>query len=100
MRPYVDGYFLLSLVQSERFVKVVLDNCTGTSYPAINANDLAEIEVAAPSDESEAQKIGTIFRSIDNLITLHQRQAIVYAVIRSIRKVILAERQYFAPPMV
>ena len=72
MRPYVDGYFLLSLVQSERFVKVVLDNCTGTSYPAINANDLAEIEVAAPSDESEAQKIGTIFRSIDNLITLHQ----------------------------
>ena len=74
MRPYVDGYFLLSLVQSERFVKVVLDNCTGTSYPAINANDLAEIEVAAPSDESEAQKIGAIFRSIDNLITLHQRE--------------------------
>ncbi len=74
MRPYVDGYFLLSLVQSERFVKVVLDNCTGTSYPAINANDLAEIEVAAPSDESEAQKIGTIFRSIDNLITLQQRE--------------------------
>ena len=74
MRPYVDGYFLLSLVQSERFVKVVLDNYTGTSYPAINANDLAEIEVAAPSDESEAQKIGTIFRSIDNLITLHQRK--------------------------
>ena len=74
MRPYVDGYFLLSLLQSERFVKVVLDNCTGTSYPAINANDLAEIEVAAPSDESEAQRIGTIFRSIDNLITLHQRE--------------------------
>ena len=79
MRPYVDGYFLLSLVQSERFVKVVLDNCTGTSYPAINANDLAEIEVAAPSDESEAQKIGTIFRSIDNLITLHQRECISFA---------------------
>ena len=78
MRPYVDGYFLLSLLQSERFVKVVLDNCTGTSYPAINANDLAEIEVAAPSDESEAQRIGTIFRSIDNLITLHQRKCISF----------------------
>ena len=74
MRPYVDGYFLLSLVQSDRFVKVVLDNCTGTSYPAINANDLAEIEVSAPLDENEAQKIGTIFRNIDNLITLHQRK--------------------------
>lgn len=74
MRPYVDGYFLLGLVQSDRFVKVVLDNCTGTSYPAINANDLAEIEVAAPLDENEAQKIGTIFRNIDHLITLHQRK--------------------------
>ena len=86
MRPYVDGYFLLSLVQSERFVKVVLDNCTGTSYPAINANDLAEIEVAAPSDESEAQKIGTIFRSIDNLITLHQRK---YEKLHNIKKSML-----------
>ena len=86
MRPYVDGYFLLSLVQSERFVKVVLDNCTGTSYPAINANDLAEIEVAAPSNESEAQKIGTIFRSIDNLITLHQREL---EKLQSIKKALL-----------
>ena len=74
MRPFVDGYFLLSLVQSERFVKVVLDSCTGTSYPAINANDLAEIKVSVPSDKNEAHKIGTIFRSIDTLITLHQQE--------------------------
>ena len=74
LRPCVDGYFLLSLVQSERFVKVVLDNCTGTSYPVINANDLAKIEVAAPSDENEAHKIGMYFRNLDYLITLHQRE--------------------------
>lgn len=74
MRPYVDGYFLFSLVQSDCFVKVVLDNCTGTSYPAINANDLAEIEVISPLDENETQKIGAIFHSIDSLITLHQRK--------------------------
>ena len=92
MRPYVDGYFLLSLVQSERFVKVVLDNCTGTSYPAINANDLAEIEVAAPSDESEAQKIGTIFRSIDNLITLHQRECISFTA-RAGRRILSANKK-------
>ena len=72
MRPFVDGYFMLSLVQSERFIKVVLDNCTGTSYPAINSNNLAEIEVYAPSNKKEDNKIGTIFRNIDNLITLHQ----------------------------
>lgn len=91
MRPYVDGYFLLSLVQSERFVKVVLDNCTGTSYPAINANDLAEIEVAAPSDESEAQKIGTIFRCIDNLITLHQCE---FQIVSKRRKARLRRRAF------
>ena len=74
MRPFVDGYFLLSLVQSERFVKIVLDNCTGTSYPAINANDLAEIEVATPIDKREYFQLGIFFRHLDHLITLHQRE--------------------------
>ena len=72
LRPFIDGYFLLSLVQNGQFVKTVLDNCTGTSYPAINANDLAEIEVFSPKDEQEHHQIGTYFRNLDNLITLHQ----------------------------
>ena len=74
LRPFVDGYFLLSLVQNGQFVKTVLDNCTGTSYPAINANDLAEIEVFFPKDECEHHQIGTYFRNLDHLITLHQRK--------------------------
>ena len=74
MRPFVDGYFMLCLVQSERFIKIVLDNCTGTSYPSINSNNLEEIEVYAPLNKKEGNKIGTMFRSIDNLITLHQRK--------------------------
>ena len=74
LRPFVDGYFLLSLVQNGQFVKTVLDNCTGTSYPAINANDLAEIEVFFPKDECEHHQIGTYFRHLDHLITLHQRK--------------------------
>ena len=74
LRPFVDGYFLLSLVQNGQFVKTVLDNCTGTSYPAINANDLAEIEVFSPKDECEHHQIGEYFRNLDHLITLHQRK--------------------------
>ena len=58
-----------------------------------------ELSVDFPSLK-EQKAIGDFFRQLDNLITLHQRQTIVYAVIRSIRKVILVERQYFAPPMV
>ena len=74
LRPFVDGYFLLSLVQNGQFVKSVLDKCTGTSYPAINANDLAKIEMFFPKDECEHHQIGTYFRNLDSLITLHQRK--------------------------
>ena len=74
MRPYIDGHFLLDLVQTERFVKIVLDNCTGTSYPAINANDLSSIKITYPQCRNEQQTIGVFLASIDNLITLHQRK--------------------------
>ncbi|MDL5041960.1 restriction endonuclease subunit S [Heyndrickxia coagulans] len=74
LRPYGDGYFLLSLVQTEQFVKAVLDRCTGTSYPAINSNDLANMEVYVPSRGDEQILIGRLFKSVDHLITLHQRK--------------------------
>ncbi len=79
IRPTIDGYFLLSLMQNDSFVKSVLDRCTGTSYPAINANDLAELSIVIPSTNTEARKIGDLFRNIDNLITLHQRKCEVTA---------------------
>ena len=71
MRPYENGYFLISLVQTNLFVKSVLDRCTGTSYPAINSNDLADIKVHIPK-ETEQTQIGTFFAHLDNLITHHQ----------------------------
>ena len=74
MRPNIDGYFLLSFVQTDILVKAVLDSCTGTSYPAINANDLAEMEVRIPPLRHEQEQIGAYFRNLDNLITLHQRE--------------------------
>lgn len=74
MRPLVDGRFLLSLIQNESFVKTVLDNCTGTSYPAINSNDLANIEVYSSTESEEQRIIGSFFKGLDNLITLHQRK--------------------------
>ena len=74
MRPLVDGYFLLSLVQNEGVIKKVLDNCSGTSYPAINANVLSSIVVNSSSHRKEQIQIGCLFRRIDNLITLHQRK--------------------------
>lgn len=73
IRPFNEGSFLLGLVQRDRFVKVVLDHCTGTSYPAINSNVLAEIHVRVPNPE-EQNKIGRYFQELDKLIGLHQRK--------------------------
>ena len=72
LRSRLDSYFLLTLVQNDNFVKVVLDNCTGTSYPAINGSELGKITVQIPPNEVEANQIGKIFRRIDKSITLHQ----------------------------
>ena len=74
LRSKLDSYFLLTLVQNDNFVKVVLDNCTGTSYPAINGSELGKITVQIPSSEVEANQIGKVFRGIDKSITLHQRK--------------------------
>jgi type I restriction enzyme S subunit len=73
IRPFGDGSFLLGLVQGEGFLQTVLDNCTGTSYPAINSNTLAEILVCIPFPK-EQQKIGTYFRQMDKLIAQHGTQ--------------------------
>lgn len=72
LRSKLDSYFLLTLVQNDNFVKVVLDNCTGTSYPAINGSELGKITVQIPSNDEEANQIGKVFRGIDNIITIHQ----------------------------
>lgn len=91
--PLFTVYACYKKLQSE------LNAVQGTSIKGITKDELLAKTVMVPQ-YAEQQQIGAFLSQLDNLITLHQRQAIVYAVIRSIRKVILAERQYFAPPMV
>ena len=73
LRPNGDGCFLLSYLQTNKFVNVVLDNCTGTSYPAINSKDLSDIFISLPS-LPEQTAIGSFFQDIDQLISLQQRK--------------------------
>ena len=74
MRPYIDTAFLMSFLQNDSFVKIVLDNCTGTSYPAINSNDLSNLEISLPKSSEEQKKVGETIIKLDHLITLHQRK--------------------------
>ena len=94
-----DAEFVFQSTLSPSYEKYIRITSQRSGQPGVNAQEYGEYDLFAPSKE-EQQRIGHFLRGIDILITLHQRQAIVYAVIRSIRKVILAERQYFAPPMV
>ena len=73
LRPQGDSYFLLTLLQGENFVSRVMDRSTGTSYPAINSSDLGNIQVDVPT-EAEQVKIGSLFKSLDNLIAANQRK--------------------------
>ncbi|QGV05212.1 restriction endonuclease subunit S [Lactobacillus acetotolerans] len=74
LRPKKDSYFLLVLLQNNSFMRKVLGRCTGTSYPAINSKDLAQIKVSISDSIDEQKKIGNLFRNIDNTIALHQRK--------------------------
>ena len=74
LRPNCNSRYLLNLLQTDSFVNIVLNNCTGTSYPAINSSDLGNIYVTTTKNIREQTKIGEIFYRLDNLITHHQRQ--------------------------
>ncbi|MCS8608489.1 restriction endonuclease subunit S [Lactobacillus delbrueckii] len=74
LRPLIDGYFLLCLVQTKSFVRKVMNACTGTSYPAINSQDLAQIGVNIPINSKEQRLIGNLYKVIDNLIMLYQQK--------------------------
>lgn len=74
MRPTVDSYFLFNCIQEASFIAKVLDRCTGTGYPSINSNELANIEIKTPENKLEQQKIGNFFKHLDQIISLEQRK--------------------------
>ena len=100
----IDSDYLTVFFDTDRWHKGVAERAAegarNHGLLNISAEDFFDIDLSVPKDIVEQKQIGAFIRQLDHLITLHQRQTIVYAVIRSIRKVILAERQYFAPPMV
>ena len=74
IRPWINPYFLFNLLQTDSFVKRVLDNCTGTSYPAISSGVLSSMIVSISPSNNEREQIGLLFLKLDRTITLHQRK--------------------------
>ena len=46
----------------------------GTGQPLVKASELKEQRIPMPKCEDERKQIGTYFRNLDTLITLHQRK--------------------------
>lgn len=67
LRAKESSMYVFQLLHFDGFVNKVLVRCTGTSYPAINSNDLAKINVSVPVIE-EQKKIATYLSRIDTKI--------------------------------
>ena len=78
LRPFVNERFLFYLIQNGNFVNMVLYNCTGTSYPAINSSDLRRIDIYLSRNSTEQKCIGNTIKTLDHLITLHQSKSFEY----------------------
>lgn len=78
LRPKVDSAFLLTRLQEEGFVNKVIERCTGTSYPAINSKDLSRISITIPEDLEEQSAIGSLFRTLDDLLASYKDNLVNY----------------------
>jgi type I restriction enzyme, S subunit len=53
IRTKQNAMFIFQYLHFQNFVDKVIERCTGTSYPAINSTDLANIEVSIPCIEEQ-----------------------------------------------
>ncbi|WP_458456891.1 restriction endonuclease subunit S [Methanobrevibacter sp.] len=74
IKSKINSKFLYHYLHHAKFVDAVLKRCTGTSYPAINANDLKKIKIRIPSDFDEQKLIGDFFDKIDVKIESLQKK--------------------------
>lgn len=68
----VDNRFLYEQLSSDYFAHEAMFRSTGTGYPAINADDLAEIPVWVPP-LNQQEKIGAVLSFIGSKIERHQK---------------------------
>ncbi|MEM6364409.1 MAG: restriction endonuclease subunit S [Planctomycetota bacterium] len=62
--------FIEALVQSERFLRLVMSRATGSNYPAISASDLASIRISIPDCKKRRADIGQLSQLLDREISL------------------------------
>lgn len=75
-----DPYFLSNAIQSDYVQKGLANRTLKTAIPMkINKDEIGKVSVMLPLSATEQQQIGKYFRSLDHLITLHQRQPFLHS---------------------
>lgn len=69
----INPYYMAYMLRSENVRKKITFLAQGISRYNISKNKMMEIEIPVPCLEEQSQ-IGTYFRNLDTLITLHQRK--------------------------
>ena len=71
-KQYINGSCLSLAINSNK--KELIKLIKGTTVRHIHNSEIQRIEVALPTSIYEQEKITSYFKSLDNLITLHQRK--------------------------
>ena len=70
----VDSYYLDKSLQSPSAKMELYRRTLHIAFPKkINKNQIAEVMLPIPRSRQEQEQIGALFRDLDTLITLHQR---------------------------
>ena len=70
---HFDPYYLAYMLRSDEVRKQIVFLAQGISRYNISKNKMMDIDIPIPS-LAEQEQIGTYFKHLDNLITLHQRK--------------------------
>ena len=73
IREEYDAEFVFQSTLTDKYNKYIAVTSQRSGQPGVNAQENSEFEIRVPEKE-EQTKIGTYFRNLDHLITLHQRK--------------------------
>lgn len=74
MAPYYLGYYF----NSDSYHNQLLPLMQGIKVLSLSRSNLLKTSIKYPKSQEEQKSIGSFFRSLDNLITLHQRKTTKY----------------------
>ena len=77
IREEYDAEFVFQSTLTDKYNKYIAVTSQRSGQPGVNAQEYSEFEIRVPEKE-EQTKIGTYFRNLDHLITLHQRKNIYF----------------------